>query len=189
VDPRFVSRGVPEHPEGSPQKIGKAALFAALARRAARIDRQERGISAKNSVYQSGSVIGQTYSTPHLFRPAFHRLLDSVEIVVGQQLRPAEMRPTLVSIASTRSGPVFCNSKSHVSVQQTQKSFSMMVLATPRAAPVSPKRATRSARSPVAGFIGFTGNSYYAASKQAVEGFSDTPGDRGQAARPQGNLH
>src|SRR5260370_37171980 len=38
----------------------------------------------------------------------------------------------------------FCSSKRRFKVQQTQKSFSTMVLATPRAAPVSPNKAARS---------------------------------------------
>src|SRR5258708_24387765 len=38
----------------------------------------------------------------------------------------------------------FCSSKRCFRVQQTQKSFSTMVLATPRAAPVSPNKAARS---------------------------------------------
>src|SRR5260221_10541924 len=38
----------------------------------------------------------------------------------------------------------FCSSKTCFRVQQTQKSFSTMVLATPRAAPVSPNKAARS---------------------------------------------
>lgn len=37
-----------------------------------------------------------------------------------------------------------CRLNSRFNVQQTQKSFSMIVLATPRPAPVSPKRAARS---------------------------------------------
>ena len=40
----------------------------------------------------------------------------------------------------------------------------------------------------VAGFVGFPGSGYYAASKHAVEGLSDALGARGRAARHQGHL-
>ncbi len=90
VDARFVGGRIAEHAEDAFDEIGEAALFATLAHRAARIDRQHRRIAAQHAVHQRSPIIGQTRHDAHLVGDAFHRFLDRMEIVVGQQFRAAE---------------------------------------------------------------------------------------------------
>jgi|GEM_PF-6303982 len=85
-----MGSGIAEHAECSFYEICKAALFALLAHRRTRVDRDARGIAAKRLVDQVTAVIGESRKSAHFVRYALHSFLRGMRIIVGEKLNPAE---------------------------------------------------------------------------------------------------
>jgi hypothetical protein len=95
------------HLKCAAHQIGKPLLFAPMALRSERIDREQGQIASKRTIDKRVSVFGQARSLAYLDRNTFHRFEDCMEVVVGHMFSATEVQNVEMHTAACKSHAEF----------------------------------------------------------------------------------